>query len=191
MAQLKRTTDTWDELTAAGVDLADTAIKIGESAVAAGAVIGHRVALGAQALQDPLNADPSEFARMSVEKLAAFAASTHAVFNECQSIQHEWMKFSVGQTEGCLRAVWEVAMAWSPQQVLAAQGRWAATSLAQANSHAVKVTTLSAGLSGLAVAPMHETVTENARRLAAAPDDRGGRPGQGGDPPLQILPDGD
>jgi hypothetical protein len=191
MAQLKRAADAWNKLTAAGVDLADTAIKIGESAVAAGTVIGHRVALGAQALHDPLNADPAEFARMSVEKLAAFAASSHAVFNECQSIQHEWMKFSVGQTEGCFRAAWEVAMAWSPQQVLAAHRRWAAASLVRANSHAMKVTELSAGLSGLAVAPMHETVTKNARRLAAQPDDSGKRRRHGGDPPLQILPDGD
>src|SRR5271168_412123 len=97
MAQLARTTRALNKLTAAGADLADTALKAGESAVAAGTVIGHRVAMGAQAMQDPFNADPTEFARMGTEKLTAFTASSRAVLNECQSIQNEMMKFTFGQ----------------------------------------------------------------------------------------------
>jgi hypothetical protein len=170
MAQLKRAERTLSKLTAAGADMADAALKIGESAVAAGAVIGHRVALGARALHDPLNVDPTEFTRMGVEKLAAFAASSQAVFDECQSIQFEWMRFSIDQTEGCFRAAWAVATAWSPEHALTAHRRWAATSIARANSHAERVTALSAGLSGRALAPVHEAVTDNARRLGAAPD---------------------
>jgi hypothetical protein len=166
MTQLARAARTLTQLTAAGANLADAAFKMGESAVAAGAVIGHRVALGAQAMHDPANVDPGEFTRMSTEKLTAFTASSQAVLGEWQSMQHEMMKFAIGQAAGCMRAVWDVASAFSPDQALAAQRRWAVESLARANSHTMKLAALSAGISGLALAPVHETVTDNARRLS-------------------------
>jgi hypothetical protein len=154
-------------LAAAGADLTDTALKLGESAVAAGAVIGHRVALGAQAMNDPLGADHGEFARMGLEKLAAFTASSQALAGECHSIQHEVMKFTASQTASAFRAAMEMATAFSPGAVLAAQRRWAADSLARANAHAAKLVELSAGMTGMALAPVHETVTRNAARLSA------------------------
>jgi hypothetical protein len=153
-------------LTAAGADLAETAFKIGESAVAAGTVISHRVVLGARAFHDPLNADPNEFARMGTEKLTAFTAASQAVLQECQSIQHQVMKYAIDLTADCCRAVWDMATSWSPNQALSAQRRWAGETLARANSHAMRLTTLSAGISGLALAPVHAAVTENARRLS-------------------------
>lgn len=168
MAQIVRTARALTRLTAAGADLADTALKAGESALAAGAVISHRVALGAQAMHDPLNTDHREFARMGVEKVAAFAASSQVVFDECQSIQREIVKFAASQTASYMRAAWEVATAFSPDKAMAAQRRWAMESLALANSHAVKLAALSAGLSGLALAPVHDVVTKNAKRLSAS-----------------------
>jgi hypothetical protein len=153
-------------LTAAGADLAETAFKFGESAIAAGTVISHRVALGARALHDPLNADPNEFARMGTEKLTAFTAASQVVLEECQSIQHEMMNYAIDLTADCWRTAWNMATSWSPDQALAAQRRWAADSLTRANSHAMRLTTLSAGISGLALAPVHAAVTDNARRLS-------------------------
>jgi hypothetical protein len=166
MAQLTRTARTLSRLTATGAELADAALKAGECAVAAGTVIGQRVALGAQALQDPMSADASEFSRMGTEKLAAFAASSQAVLGELQSIQTEAMKFAIDQAETCMRAAWDVVTAFSPHQALAAQRRWTAESLARANSHVLRMAALSAGISGLALAPVHATVTANARRLS-------------------------
>jgi hypothetical protein len=168
MAQIVRTTRALTRLAAAGADLTDTALKLGESAVAAGAVISHRMALGAQALNDPLRADHREFARMGLEKLAAFTASSQAMAEECQSIQREMMKFPAGQTANAFRAFWEMATASSPEMALTVQRRWAADSLAKANGHAAKLVELSAGLAGLALAPVHDTVTRNAKRLSAA-----------------------
>jgi hypothetical protein len=167
MAQIARTARALTRWAAAGADLTDTAIKLGESAVAAGAVISHRVALGAEAMGDPLGADHGEFARMGLEKLAAFTASSQAVAGECQSIQHEVMKFATGQTASAFRAALEMATALSPGAMLAAQKRWATDSLARANAHAAKLVELSAGLTGMALAPVHETVTRNAARLSA------------------------
>jgi Phasin protein len=167
MAQIARTARALTRLAAAGADLTDTALKLGESAVAAGAVIGHRVALGAQAMNDPLGADHGEFARMGLEKLAAFTASSQALAGECHSIQHEVMKFTASQTASAFRAAMEMATAFSPGAVLAAQRRWAADSLARANAHAAKLVELSAGMTGMALAPVHETVTRNAARLSA------------------------
>src|SRR5580658_1360405 len=119
MAPLARATRNFNKLSAAGADLADTAFKMGESAVAAGAVIGHRVALGAQALHDPLGTDPEESTRMSTEKLCAFAASSQAVLSECQSIQQEVVKFALTQTTGYFRAAWDMATSGSPDRALA------------------------------------------------------------------------
>jgi hypothetical protein len=168
MAQIVRTARALTRLTAAGADLTDTALKLGESAVAAGAVISHRVALGAQAMGDPLRADHGEFARMGLEKLAAFTASSQAMAEECQSIQREMMKFTAGQAASTFRAAWEMVAAVSPDAALAVQRRWAAESLARTNAHAAKMVELSAGLAGLALAPVHRTVTRNARRLSSA-----------------------
>jgi len=170
MAQLARTTRALTKLTAAGADLADAAFKIGESAVAAGTVIGHRVALGAQAMHDPFNADSGEFTRMSTEKVAAFTASSQAVLSECQSMQREMVNFTIGQAAGYFRAAWDVVTSLSPDQALAAQRRWAVESLARANSHAMKLAERSAAMSGLALAPVHATVTDNARRLSGGRD---------------------
>ena len=169
MAQIVRTARALNRLAAAGADLTDTALKLGESALAAGAVIGHRVALGAQALNDPLGADHGEFARMGLEKVAAFTASSQALAGECHSIQQEVMKFATGQTASAFRAVLEMATALSPGAVLAAQRRWTTDSLARANAHVAKLVELSAGMTGLALAPVHETVTRNAARLSAPP----------------------
>lgn len=146
--------------------MADAALKAGECALAAGAVIGQRVALGAQALQDPLSADAHEFSRMGTEKVAAFTASSQAVLGELHAIQAETMNFAIGQAEACMRAAWGLFTSFSPHQALAVQQRWTADTLARANGHALRMATLSAGISGLALAPVHETVTANARRLS-------------------------
>ena len=169
MAQIVRTARALTRLAAASADLTDTALKLGESALAAGAVIGHRVALGAQAMNDPLRADHGEFARMGLEKLAAFTASSQALAEEWHSIQHEVMKFAASQTASAFRAALEMATALSPSAALATQRRWATDSLARANAHAVKLMELSAGMTGMALAPVHETVTRNAARLSAPP----------------------
>jgi hypothetical protein len=168
MAQIKRTARALTRLTAAGADLADTALKLNESALAAGAVIGHRVALGAQALNDPLRADHGEFARMALEKVAAFTAASQAFVGECQSIQREVVKFTAGQAAASFRAAWQMATAFTPGAALAAQQRWATESMARANSHAVRLLALSAGMTGMALAPVHDTVTRNAARLSGS-----------------------
>jgi hypothetical protein len=166
MGQHARTARTLKKLTAAGADLADTAVKMSESAMAAGAVIGHRVVMGAQALQDPTTIDHAELTLMTTEKIEAFTASSHAVLNELQDINRELVKFTVGQAAGCFKAAWEVATAHSPIHALEAQRRWMVEAWARANAHTMRMTTLSAGVSALALAPVHETVTDNARRLA-------------------------
>jgi len=167
MAQIVRTARALTRLTSAGADLADTALKLGESALAAGAVISHRVALGAEALNDPLGADHGEFARMGLEKLAAFTASSQALAEECQSIQREMMKFTADQAVRAFRGAWEMATAFTPAAAVAAQRRWATESLVRANSHAAKMVERSAGMTGLALAPVHRTVTGNAKRLSS------------------------
>jgi hypothetical protein len=165
MAQLVRAARTLGKITAAGAELADAAVKLGETAVAAGTVIGHRVALGAQALHNPASADHDEFARMGTEKVDAFAAAGQAVLGELHDINRELVKHAAAAAAASLRAAWDVATAGSPAVAYEAQRRWLVESWARSSSHALKLTSMTAGVSALALAPVHSAATGNARRL--------------------------
>jgi hypothetical protein len=166
MAQSTRTARTLKTLTNAGVDIADAAVKLGESAVAAGTVIGHRVAMGAQAMQDPASLDHAEVTRMSAEKIVAFTASSHILLNEMQGINREVAEYAIGQATSSLRAAFDLATAHDPLSVLEIQRRWLIEAWTRSSRHALQLTALSAGASTLALAPVHATVTGNARRLS-------------------------
>jgi hypothetical protein len=166
MAHATRAARTLKAFTKTGVDIADAAVKLSESAVAAGTVIGHRVAMGAQAMQDPTSLDHEEVARMSAEKITAFTASSHILLNELQGINLEVANYAIGQATSSLRAAFEVATAQDPLSMLEIQRRWLVDAWSRTNSHAVQLAALSAGASSLALTPVHATVTSNARRLS-------------------------
>jgi hypothetical protein len=166
MAHAARTARTLKTLATAGADIADAAVKFGESAVAAGTVIGHRVAMGAQAMQDPSSIDHDEVARMSAEKISAFTASSHVMLDGWRDINRKLAEYVTGQATSSLRAVFEVASAQDPLSMIEIQRRWLVESWTRANRHALELTSLSAGASTQALTPVHATVTGNARRLS-------------------------
>ncbi|HVJ54105.1 MAG TPA: phasin family protein [Aliidongia sp.] len=166
MANQIRAARTLSALTGAGAEIVDTARKLGESAVAAGTVIGHRVAMGAQALHDPASLDAEEMMRMGAEKLEAFGASSSAAFEDLQGIHRELASYATRQAVSSMRAVFDVVTARDPLSAFAAQHRWLVEGWARGTDHAARLTALSAGLSAAAVAPVHKTVTGNARRLS-------------------------
>jgi hypothetical protein len=141
-------------------------MKLGETYVAAGAVIGHRTVLGAAALTDPLHADHAEFALMSSEKIAAFTSAGQALLDDVETIGRETANFWVSQAVAGLRATLGMAFARSAASALAAQQRWVTETALRTQNYATRVTSLGAGLSGSALAPVHAAATGNARRLA-------------------------
>ena len=114
-----------------------------ETLTAASTVIGHRIALGAQAAADPMNeAHHAEFSLMTSEKVAAFSDAGAVMMGEMQDLNREVMKFVAQQTAGTAQAVFDLGSA-----------------------HAFKLAALGSGVSAQVLAPVHSAATANAKRL--------------------------
>ncbi|HEV2676451.1 MAG TPA: phasin family protein [Aliidongia sp.] len=145
---------------------AATARAMSETVTAAGTVIGHRVALGAQAAADPFNtAHHAEFSLMTSEKVAAFSDASAVMMDELQDLNREVMKFVAQQTVGTAQAVFALGSASTPSAMFEVQQRFLMESWARGSAHAFKLAALSSGASALVLAPVHSAATANAKRL--------------------------
>jgi len=148
---------------------AATARAVSETVTAAGTVIGHRVALGAQAVTDPLNADHhAEFSLMTTEKVAAFSDASNAMLDELHDINREVMSYLAQQTVGTARAVFDLGSATTPAAMFDVHRRFLFESWARGSAHAFKLAALGSGVSAQVLAPVHSTATANAKRLTKA-----------------------
>lgn len=140
--------DLWMGMWRSGQAAADTALTLGETLRAAGAVVDSRSRTMAAASRDPINGDYAELARMVPEKLAAFSAAGASALRDLQAVQ-------------------SYAMAnWRLVTDIAFKGRIATAKEANAiatRSAAMVERTARAG--GKALAPVHRAATGNARRL--------------------------
>lgn len=137
-----------------------------ETMTAAGTVIGHRIALGAQAAADPMNtAHHAEFSLMTSEKVAAFSDAGAVMMGEMQDLNREVMKFVTQQTVGTAQAVFELGSAQSPTAMFEVQQRFFMDSWARGSAHAFKLAALGSGVSAQVLAPVHSAATANAKRL--------------------------
>lgn len=151
-----------DDLSAKSSDVAQ---KLSETAMAAGTVIGHRVALGVEAMRDPMGVDHTEFTRMGTEKIAAFTQSGAEVMGDLQGIQQEILRYSLGQTQAALATVLSVSTAYSPMAAFTAQQKFIFQSVSRFTEHATRLTKMTSALPGTAIDPVHSVATDNARRL--------------------------
>jgi hypothetical protein len=136
----------------AGLDLARTNITTGETAVAAGTVIGHRAPLITAAVQTPWLADYEELNRIAPEKIRAFTASGAAVVNEGLSLQRD-----IG---GYFASVVDAMFAgWLPTSANIVQF------LDRSVDRGATVAARVLGFGGVALGPIHRVATANAQRL--------------------------
>ncbi len=72
-----------------GFDLAATAVRAGETMLAANAVVGSRVGTMRAAAHNPLTADLAELARMVPEKVEVFSRAGESLMKDAESVQAE------------------------------------------------------------------------------------------------------
>lgn len=137
----------------AGFDLARTNITTGETAVAAGTVIGHRAPMMAAAAQTPWLADYEELNRMAPEKMTAFAASGAAVVDEWLNLQRDFGGYFADLADALLAG-------WLPTSANIVQ------LLDRSSDHGATVAARMLGVGGVALGPIHLVTTANAQRLA-------------------------
>jgi len=138
----------WSRILGAASSVADTGRRVSETLSASQEVIAKRTDM----MQSPLTADYAELGRMVPEKIEAFSKAGIAVATEWWAMQGE-----------CLAEAQNIV-------AMAMRGRapsldeW--TTLASRNAaHALRMVERGAALGASAVAPIHRSATDNARRL--------------------------
>jgi phasin protein len=160
------TADAWTRWAETNMELAGAATVASELAVAAGVVIGHRVALGAAALQEPLTADAAEFARMGPEKLDAFGEAGSALFAAFWAIGEEINEFLETQTRATTQLAFELGLTPTPVHAISAQARYLMETLDRAGARGASMAACAVGAGSAALRPLHRRATANARRLS-------------------------
>jgi Phasin protein len=151
-----------------GDTLADVATshgRHGELALASGGVVAKRMALGAAAMVDPLNADHAEFARMVPEKAQAFADAGAVLLQRSGAVAQQMAKFAANEMALAMRATVALAACRTPSDLAAAQARLVTAWLGRAMSQAIALNAMAVRSQAAAMAPVHRTATANARRL--------------------------
>ena len=138
----------WWDIYASGLDLATTALRVGETLVAANAVIGSRVGTMRAAANDPLTADCAELARMVPEKVEAFSRAGASLIKDAESIQAE------------AGAQIRHATTMMTSGRIPTLGDWCAL-----GARSASIGQKMMGAAGKALLPVHAAATGNARRL--------------------------
>lgn len=138
---------------------------VGELAVASGEVVSRRMALGAAAMVDPMNADHAEFARMVPEKAQAFAAAGAAMLQRSSDVAMQLTTFATNEMTIAVKATLAMAACRTPVALMAAQSRFVMGSVGRAVSQAVSLGAFAVRSQAAAIAPVHKAATANAKRL--------------------------
>jgi ABC-type taurine transport system substrate-binding protein len=145
----------WSRMVSAGLDMQSTWLRSAETMRASGDVIKVRTEMMRAATTAPLTGDYAELSRMVPEKVAAFSRSAEVIARDTIAMHSAW----VGQMQ-------RVGM-----MVLAGRMPSAGevTTLAnQSVNYAIGAMTAGATMGKRALAPVHRTATDNARRLKGA-----------------------
>lgn len=144
--------DAWGELMKAGFGMFTTSVLAGEMMVASGSVIGARMTIMGNAARDPAAGDYGEIGGMAAEKVIAVSKVGQALVDQWSEMLREsseqMQHFSSLALAGRPPSVRELSM-------LAERGL----------AHGTRITTRTMDLGGLALAPVHQQATANARRL--------------------------
>lgn len=139
-------------LEALAIRTADMGAKIGEMAAASGAVVAARLALMGAAISNPLEGDYTEMRRMVPEKALALADSGVALFECVGAFQRD-----------VVAQLTDVTMLLTGGVPSAARLAQMADDTSRRGARAMLWPVVSGAA---AMAPVHQAVTDNARRLA-------------------------
>jgi hypothetical protein len=150
----------------AGQDLARTAEKTHEMALASVQTIGYRTAMMMQAFGDPVAMTNPEFALMGREKMEAAVESHQAIVSSFQRLMEGLFSWAAGQHHDNTRTVVELATCRNPAQFLTIQQRYIHGTCINAANAAARFTEAAIRLTGAGLIPVHKVASANAKRLA-------------------------
>jgi hypothetical protein len=139
--------------------------KTGELAVAASQVVTKRMALGAAAIMDPLNADHAEFATIVTEKAKAFSEAGMTWLQGSAEIAERVTSFAASEMAASAAAARALARCRTSAALFATQSNAVTAWFARALSHSIALGALAMRSQAAALAPIHRAATANARRL--------------------------
>ena len=146
-------TNAWAELAKASFTMMKTNIRMNEMMIASGSVIGARMTIMGDAARRPARGDYAEIGGMVQEKVVAITKVNAALVKK-------WSAMLVDATEQA-RHLSHLMFGGKPLGIGDLSGlaeRWLA--------HGTRMITRTMDTGGLALAPVHEQATANARRLS-------------------------
>jgi hypothetical protein len=153
-------------LVSVGQDLARTAGKTHEMALASVQTIGYRTAMMFQAFGDPVAMSNPEFTLMGHEKVEAAVESQRAMMESTQSLLEGWTAWAFGQARTNVKAFSELATCRTPADILGVQQHYLQSTWINAATAAAKLTQAAIRITDSGLIPVHKVVAANAKRLA-------------------------
>ena len=144
--------EAWAELMKASAGLVRTSVHASEVLVASGSVIGARMTIMGTAARCPAEGDYAEINGMVSEKVVAFSRVNQALFDQWSAMLLDASEQAQHVGSSMLRG-----RSLGAGDLLQLADRWLA--------HSTRMMTRTMETGGLALAPVHQQATANARRL--------------------------
>ena len=142
----------WAELMKASLGLMITGVQVSEMMAASGSVIGARMTIMGSAARRPLEGDYVEIGGMVMEKAVAVSEVNHALVDQWSAMLSDASRQASRMGSLMLRG-----RPLSAGDLSQLTEHWLA--------HSTRMITRTMEAGGLALAPVHEQATANARRL--------------------------
>ena len=149
---MKATQAAWAELLKASLGMVETSVRASEMMVASGTVISARMTIMGQAARRPADGDYAEIGGMALEKAVAVSSVGQALVDQWSAMLLDGLE----QAQHVGGLVLDGRSLGSPDVKDLAE-RWLA--------HGTRMVTRTIDAGGLALAPVHQQATANARRL--------------------------
>jgi hypothetical protein len=142
----------WAELMKASAGMVTTSLLASEMMVASASVIAARMAIMGDAARRPLDGDYAEISGMVMEKAIALLRVNQALVNQWSAMLRD-----ASEQADHLGSLVLGGRPLNPVDLAPLAERWLA--------HGTRMVTRTMGTGGLALAPVHQQATANARRL--------------------------
>jgi hypothetical protein len=153
-------------LVSVGQDLARTAGKTHEMALASVQTIGYRTAMMFQAFGDPVAMANPEFTLMGHEKVEAAVESHRAMMESGQALLESWTAWAFGQVNTTTKAFTELATCRTPADIIGVQQHYLLSTWINATAATAKLAQAAIRITDAGLIPVHKAASANAKRLS-------------------------
>ena len=139
--------------------------RAGDLVMAAGQVVARRVAIGAAAVVDPLQADHTEFGRLLPEKVDALSAAGMIMLEHSSEAGFEMTRRASDELATAAYATIEMATCCNSAALAEAHGMFALAWFDRAAANLIAMSMLALRAHDAVMAPIRDTVAANTERL--------------------------